>query len=121
MKFEPLPLIIGSLLFSLGILLAREELPFGNPIPEPIEQGDLTLHLELFVTMPQTSEGVPKARINSLKPAVDGSDRVYVNDLRGQLYAVDEGEVRIYLNVRNYLPDFDDSRGLGGGLNSFAF
>jgi glucose/arabinose dehydrogenase len=118
---KTLSLLIAATLLSQPILTAGEELPFKNPIPEPLEWGDLTLHLEKWLTFPATSDKAPKSRINLMRPSVGNSDRLWVNDLRGLLYYIEDDEIHTYLDLRDYLPDFDDSRGLAGGFNFFTF
>jgi hypothetical protein len=107
--------------FALSSLCAREELPLMNPISEPVEYGDLTLHLEHWLTLPATSDKSPKARINTMISPRDGSRRIFINDLRGPLYVVVEDNYRTYLDLPDHLPGFYDKRGLGGGFNFFTF
>ena len=52
---------------------------------------------------------------------MDGTGRQFVNDLRGQLYVVEDGSVATYLHVSAEMPAFVDRPGLGSGLGSFAF
>jgi len=122
MKFCCSPILFAaSILCPFANTLAGEALPFRNPIPESVVRGDLTLHLEEWLTFPATRDGKQKTRINAMKPSVDGSDRLWVNDLEGLLYFVKNEEIHSYLDVRDFLPEFQSSNGLGGGLNFFAF
>ncbi|MCH6259476.1 hypothetical protein MLD52_23170, partial [Puniceicoccaceae bacterium K14] len=60
------------------------------------------------------------ARINHLKP--DGMGRLFVNDLRGYMYLVSEGESSLYLDLKATVGGFfTDTPGLGTGFTSFAF
>lgn len=82
--------------------------------------GDLVLELEEFVTVPASfGGGSGRARISIMRSLPDG--RLFVNDLRGQLYLVSEGSTSEYLNLGNVFPAFDDAPGLGTGFHSFAF
>lgn len=117
-------LLVITLCFLPSIfsgLSARDELPLMDPISEPIGWGDLMLHLEHWMTVPPTSKKAPRARINSMKPATDGSGRLFLNDLRGPLYSIKNGKLTTYLDLREHLPRFYDERGLGGGLNFYEF
>ncbi len=106
-------------LIALANSNAREELPFMDPIPEPIEIGDLELHLELWATAPHSSSKAPRARINAMKPEPSGSGTNFINDQRGLLYRIENKRLIRFLDLRDYLPEFHDERGLGGGFNFF--
>ena len=99
----------------------REALTYMDPISEPVEFGNLTLHLEHWLTLPATGDKRPKARLNHMIPSPDDSGRIFVNEMRGLLYSIKGNDFSIYLNARDYLPDFFSDRGLGGGLNFFTF
>jgi hypothetical protein len=100
---------------------AREELPLMDPIPEPIGWGDLALHLEHWLTVPATDAKAPLARINCMKPAPDGSGRLFLNDLIGPMYSIINDKITAYLDLRSHLPAFYNERGLAGGFNFFEF
>lgn len=110
---------LWALLSSLYPLGAREELPFMNPIPEPIGWGEFALSLEHWLTVPATDAEAPRARINCMKAAPDG--RLFLNDLRGPLYRIEDDELSIYLDLRERVPDFFSQKGLAGGFNFFEF
>jgi glucose/arabinose dehydrogenase len=96
--------------------------PLIDPISEPIAVGDLSLRLEHFADIPASdTTGGPLARINYLGHANDNSGRLFVNDLRGKLYVIDDGEVSEYLDLRSQYPNFVDDPGLGSGFGFFAF
>ena len=96
--------------------------PLVDPIPKRIEDGTLALTLEPFAVIPASeTAGGPMARINYLSHAGDGTGRLFVNDLRGKLYLIEDGEVTEYLDLRSQTPDFVDSPGLGSGFGFFAF
>lgn len=112
--------IVASLL-AVAPSLAGDELPFRDPIPESIEWGNLVIHVEEWLTFPWTKEGNKKTRINAMKPSVDGTDRLWVCDLEGLLYFIEDDHIHTYLDVRDHLAEFYAEKGLGGGLNFFAF
>lgn len=92
-----------------------------DPIPERITKSGLSATLLEVATMPASSGGTPKARINYLGHANDNSGRLFVNDLRNALYVIDNGNVSTYLNLKAQFPNFADSPGLGSGFGFFAF
>jgi glucose/arabinose dehydrogenase len=107
----------------------RTEVPITDPIPEkPIVSG-LALALQEFVTMPRSDPppvGDPRlqrwARINFLGEVPDGSGRLFVPDLNGKMYLIEQGIPQEYLNVgAQFAPDFWAERGLGSGFGFVTF
>lgn len=95
-----------------------------GPIPAPIIKGDLTVTLEDFVRMPQTGNGAAgQARINFLREEPGGADRLFVNDLNGFLYTVDEKtrEVSTYIDFTSEFPHFKTAPGMASGHVTFTF
>jgi glucose/arabinose dehydrogenase len=92
-----------------------------NPIPEEIEQADFTLILKDLVQLPSTSPTAPRARINMLREPDDGSGRLFVNDLQGLMYSIEDDSWSLYLNLRGQFPDFINGPGKGTGFGAFAF
>lgn len=95
-------------------------LPLADPIPETIEKGGLGIRVVEFAEFPVTGSGT-RARLNYLDHANDGTDRLFVNDLRGNFYVVRNGTPSVYLDVRAQFPHFVDSPRLGTGFGFFAF
>ncbi|NHC16176.1 PQQ-dependent sugar dehydrogenase [Motilibacter deserti] len=102
-----------------------------DPIPEEAAAARLGLVVEEFAQFPK-SEPFPAptdarlmrhARINNLAEIRDGSGRMYVPDLNGSLYLLDDdGEPWEYLDVRETVgADFFSGRGLGQGFGFAAF
>ena len=80
-----------------------------NPIQGTIEIGDIQLNAAKFVQAPQTEDlGAPGgtntayARIQYMKEATDGSQRLFFNDTRGVLYVTDRNgqEPIVYFDLR---------------------
>lgn len=92
-----------------------------NPLTTPIAKSGVSVNLENFIQMPSSSSSAPLARINIMKPAGDGSGRLFVNDLRGELFLIKDGSVSTYLDLAAERSDFNDSPGLGSGFGMFAF
>ncbi len=92
-----------------------------DPIPESIDRGNIVIQIEEFTQIPASAGSAPLARINHLKPAGDGSGRVFVNDLNGLLYLVSKDNASVYLDFGAMVGDLATSPGLGTGFTSFAF
>jgi len=120
-------------LLALALLappaVAQTAEPVIDPLPDPVP-SNLGLVVEEFATFPQ-SHPVPTptdprlmrtARINYLGEMPDRSGRLYVPDLNGMLYLIDDGELHPYLDVgATFAPDFFSGQGLGSGFGFVAF
>ena len=101
--------------------------PISDPIPGSIVRGAPNVRFENIVTVPPSlTSGVgttnPKTRINYMYHAKDGSGRLFVNDLRGQIHLIDPADNSIseYLDVADEYP-LKTTGSLNAGLSSFAF
>ncbi len=90
-----------------------------NPIVAKIPTSDLTLVLEEWLTVPASATAGAKARINKMLPL--GKDRLFLIDLRGKMYEIQNQAVKEYMDMKSFFPDFIDNPGHGSGLGSFAF
>ncbi len=91
-----------------------------NPVPEPIPLSDLVVALELIHQLPPSSEEPPLTRINKLDYRPDTKD-LFILDLRGKLYHLDQGKETTYLDMEIRKADFISVPGLATGFGSFAF
>ena len=91
-----------------------------DPIVKKIEMSDMVLNLEEVVQMPFSSDEQPRTRLAKIdvKP---GADNLFVMDLRGKLYMLNNGKPELYLDMKQLRKDFIDKPGLATGLGSFAF
>ncbi len=91
-----------------------------NPIPEPISEDDLVVELELVCQIPPSSEDLPFTRITKLisQPT---TGNLFVVDLRGQIYTIQDNKPQLYLDLNQHLPNFINRPGLATGFGSFAF
>lgn len=94
--------------------------PISDPIPAAITMSGLDVRLEHVATIPPTGSS-PLTRINGATHAGDGSGRLFVPDLRGEIFVVDGGTATVYLDVPVSQPDFTPTPGLGAGLSWVAF
>ena len=78
-----------------------------NPIPEPIPSSGLTIGLELITTIPPSSKEGQLTRICKLdfRPDTKG---LFVVDLRGKLYEIENNESKLYLDMVKEKPKFID-------------
>jgi len=93
-----------------------------DPFPQPIEASRdvVTVGFEEFATLPDVDGEPARPMILIDEP---GSGRLFVNDMRGPIYAVSyDGEVGLYVDVNAEKWGVSvQSRGSERGLQSFAF
>lgn len=90
-----------------------------NPIQDTIVLSSLILNLEKYLQLPASGEK-PTTRINKMDVAAN-TGRVFIHDLRGQLYEIIHDRPQLYLDVAKELPAFVPQPGLGTGFGSWAF
>ncbi|MBS1576866.1 MAG: PQQ-dependent sugar dehydrogenase [Bacteroidetes bacterium] len=91
-----------------------------NPIPDPIKLSSLVVNLKLLAQFPATDSIAPLARITKLTFLPKKND-LFVNDLRGKLYKLQNEKPVVYLDIAKQRPKFIDQPGVATGLGSFAF
>ena len=91
-----------------------------DPIKDSIAFSPITADLDFVTQIPASAEEIPTARINKIQCA-NGSGRIFINDLRGDLYEIVEEKVHRYMSIKTLEKDFKDSPGFGTGFGSFAF
>lgn len=102
---------------TTGSLFAQ----ISDPIPATVEKGDLVMEIEEWLRAPATSTGSTRARLSVMKPAYDGSGRIFINDLRGPMYVIADDAMTEYVDFNDVFPNFIDENRLGTGFHSFAF
>ncbi|GAB4052244.1 PQQ-dependent sugar dehydrogenase [Spirosoma litoris] len=90
-------------------------------LTEPVAKSNLTIELEDFVTIPPSSDKMPRTRIATMRAHPSGDGSQYVSDQRGLIYRIVGREVQPFLDVRPLIENFINEPGLGTGLGSFAF
>jgi glucose/arabinose dehydrogenase len=100
------------------------------PIPPPPTPSTLGLVLEEYAQLPASTPNGPWTdvrigtrhnRINYVGELPDGSGRLYVPDLNGNLYLVEDRQPSVYLDVAAQFPEFLSWRGLGSGFGFVTF
>ncbi len=91
-----------------------------NPIPEPITMSSLVVDLKLVAEIPFSSEENPRTRIAKLD-IQPGTDKIFVMDLRGKLYYLNNNKPEVYMDMGVLKPNFIHKPGLATGFGSFAF
>jgi len=110
---------------------AAEDQPLLNPLPDPTP-STLAIEVEEFAQLPESSPRqeptdarlVRHNRINHIGEVPDGSGRLYVPDMNGTMYLLDEedGSYVEYLDVRAEFADhIHDHAGLGTGFGFVEF
>lgn len=91
-----------------------------DPFPEKISLSPLTLNLSFFIQMPASAPKMPLARITKLTYQ-PGTNNLFVVDLRGKLYRIENNQPVMYMDMSKLKPDFVETPGLAAGFGSFAF
>lgn len=100
---------------------ATDVVPITNPFEATIQEGALKLKMVEVATIPRSADGDVAARINNLTHSNDGTGRLFVNDLRNNLYLLQSGEVSIYMKYKDYFKDFVDQPRQNSGFGYVAF
>lgn len=116
--FRPCALIALVSILSINALCQSA---VDNPVKAKIRLSNVKVNIENFIKVPNSSNSTPWARINMVKPSRDRSGRLFVNDLRGRLYVINDGSISLYLNLKSFFDQFVDNPGLGVGFASFDF
>ncbi len=92
----------------------------GGALSGPILPG-LSATIEDVLELPASTGGsFGRARLNFLREVPDGSGRLFVNDLRGPLYVIENGAEQVYMDLSVVFANFEDGN-LAVGFASFAF
>ncbi|MDX8028848.1 PQQ-dependent sugar dehydrogenase [Lentzea sp. BCCO 10_0856] len=111
------------------IASAQSDAPIADPLPTPGASG-IGLELTEVARLPASQPVPPPTdarlrrynRINYLGELPDGSGRMFVPDMNGKLYLLDNGVQHAYLDLGAVVgPDFHSHRGLGSGFGFAAF
>ncbi|MEP6682254.1 MAG: PQQ-dependent sugar dehydrogenase [Parafilimonas sp.] len=93
-----------------------------DPIPEKIPLSNLVVSIKPFVQIAASSDSgkKPLARITKLdyQPT---TKNIFIVDLRGKLYELENNNANVYLDIRRYKSNFINEPGLATGFGSFAF
>ncbi len=93
---------------------------FGGPLAGEILNEGLTVDVEDLIQVPTSSGSAPLARINMLVEVPDGSERLFINDLRGRLYVLDGGVLLTFMDMAVERP-LTTTPGKATGFVSIAF
>ncbi|ACC84349.1 PQQ-dependent sugar dehydrogenase [Nostoc punctiforme] len=95
-----------------------------DPIPEKIGKSKISVGIQQILQIPESGTGRSKeriARLNMLAHAGDGSGRLFVNDMRGKLYVINNGKASVYMDLKRLVCSgfsYDTSQ---QGFSYFAF
>jgi len=91
-----------------------------NPLPDPIPDLGVRLDLEFLTQIPPSDSVPPLAKITKLE-SEPTSGRTFVQDQRGVLYELKNGQHQVYFPLRDLRPDLMFKPGLATGFGSYAF
>lgn len=119
MKLHRLLPAVFAFLLLLRSLLGQA---ITDPFPESIAPSGLTLNLTMVADLP-AMPGFARPELNILKPAPDGSGRIFVCDLNGRFWVLGRDTApSTYLELGQQIgPQFYTELGYGSGFTSFAF
>ena len=127
-SFENLPdSDINAVIAYINIQKVHERPPVAidtndikNPIPDSITTSGLVVNLDSVTRIPASSDQAPLARITKLDYQPNTGD-IFILDLRGQLYKLQNGGPKVYMDMAALRPKFVNQPGLATGFGSFAF
>jgi hypothetical protein len=95
-----------------------------NPIPETIAKAQLSVGVQEVGQIPKSviSPGQEEiARLNFLTNAGDGSSRLFVNDMRGKLYVIQNNQASLYMDFKSLVSSSFIFETNQQGFTYFAF
>jgi glucose/arabinose dehydrogenase len=93
-----------------------------NPIAEPIEKSKISVGFEEIVKISDSgTEKNTSARLNLLLSPRDGSGRLFVNDMRGKLYAIINRKATVYMDVKKLVGKRFHDQSQQQGFSYFVF
>ncbi|RYG02366.1 MAG: c-type cytochrome, partial [Chitinophagaceae bacterium] len=95
--------------------------PVTNPIPLKIRKSKLNLYLEEVATAPATADKAPIARINDMVVLKGGTERLFIQDMRGVLYELKDTNFVNVFDLAKEKPELVSAPGLGSGFGSYTF
>ncbi|MBD2209541.1 PQQ-dependent sugar dehydrogenase [Nostoc linckia FACHB-104] len=111
---------LASFLFLIYCNISSAQIT--NPLPAKIEKSNLAIGLKEVVQVPQSGIGRDRiARLNFITHAGDGSGRLFVNDMRGKLYVINNGKLSLYMNLKNLVCSGFGDETSQQGFAYFAF
>lgn len=90
-------------------------------LTQPVIKTALRIELEDFLTIPPSSDKMPRTRIANMRTGPSHDGTIYVSDQRGLIYRINGKEIGTFLDLRPVVENFVNEPGLGTGLGSFAF
>ena len=93
-----------------------------DPIPAKIPLSNLVVSIKPFIQIQASSDSnkTPLARITKLDYQPN-TKKLFVVDLRGKLYKLENNKATVYLDIAQQKPNFINEPGLATGFGSFAF
>ncbi|HEX5167825.1 MAG TPA: PQQ-dependent sugar dehydrogenase [Cyclobacteriaceae bacterium] len=92
----------------------------GRLIP-PIKKSGLKIELEDVIQIPHLPGTTTDLGIVTLRPHPSGDGTLLVSDQNGIIYIIDGNRASIFLNICDYVKDFQNGPGIATGIGSFDF
>ena len=92
-----------------------------DPIPDRLAKSGLRLNLTEVMTAPASATAIPLARLNKMEVLRGKPDRLFIEDLRGKLYQMNDNRLTEYMDMARERPNFIHAPGLATGFGSYAF
>jgi len=86
----------------------------------PIQKSDITLTLDEVIQLPQIGSSTDLGVV-TLRPHPAGDGTLYASDQNGVIYRIKEGKAATFLNIRDYVRNFQSGPGIATGIGSFDF
>ena len=93
-----------------------------NPLADTIGPSNIIANINLFTQIPASIDSgkKPYTRITKMDYQ-PGNGSLFVVDLRGKLYRMENNIPKVYMDMTKLKPAFMENPGLGTGFGSFAF
>ncbi|MBG9378614.1 PQQ-dependent sugar dehydrogenase [Panacibacter sp. DH6] len=114
--------IIAFLNTHTATVTAEDADAVKDPVPSKIPKSALTANLQFIAQLPASADSgkKPLARITQMI-VQPGSNKLFVLDLRGNLYQLTGNTSSVFMNMKQLKPGFIAEPGLGSGFGSIAF
>ncbi|WAC13756.1 PQQ-dependent sugar dehydrogenase [Dyadobacter pollutisoli] len=103
------------------VVKAEANTAVAERLAAPITKAGLKIETEDFITIPSSSEKMPKTRIANMRPHPSADGTLFVSDQRGIIHRIENNQTNVFLDIRPLIENYVNEPGLGTGLGSFAF
>lgn len=87
---------------------------------KPVQKSEIRIELEEVVQLPRIGTSSDLGVV-TLRAHPSGDGTLFVSDQNGLIYRIKQGKAIIFVDVRNYIEDFQAGPGIATGVGSFDF